>query len=124
MAKKQPKRFTEMVTTEEAKRRHDVMDRAIHDFQGILDELEGALGMYMIGRHFGWKVLYIIHSKRTVAKYEAILKINVREEFPETTPDSERSFGFQALQAITNFWKVVSGEEKLDVDREKRRSVT
>ena len=29
--------------------------------------------MYMIGRHFGWKVLYLIHTKKTIAKYEGIL---------------------------------------------------
>lgn len=112
MAKRTGK--TPPVTPEEAKRRHDVMDEAILNFTGIIDELEGALGMYMIGRHFGWKVLYLIHSKRTVAKYERILGIDVREEFEPETVDSKRSYGFKLSQTFSNFWKVVSGEEKID----------
>jgi hypothetical protein len=114
---------TKLVAPDEAKRRHDVMDEAILDFEGTLDELEGALGMYMIGRHFGWKVLYLIHSKKTVAKYEAILKIKVSEEFEPETPDSTRSNAFKAIQHLTNFWKIVSGEEKLPLDRAERRSL-
>lgn len=105
---------TKPVSEAEAKRRHDVMDEAILSFEGQLDELEGALGMYMLGRHVGWKVLYIVHSKKTVAKYETILKIDVREEFEEETSDSLRSMGYRLAKAFTNFWKVVSGEEKID----------
>lgn len=120
---KRPEPKTANVSAEEAKRRHDVMDQAIRNFRGQLDELESALGMYMIGRHLGWKPLYIIHSKRTVAKYEAILGIDVREEFEPETEDSRRSIGFLAVQKISNFWKAVSGEEKLPVEREDRRSI-
>jgi hypothetical protein len=105
---------TKLLAAEEAKRRHDVMDKAILDFEGSLDELEGALGMYLVGRHVGWKVLYIIHSKRTVAKYEKILDISVREEFEPETADSRRSLGYRIAQGFSNFWRVVSGEEKID----------
>lgn len=33
----------------------------------------------MVGFHFGWKVLYLVHSKRTIKKYEAMLGIKVTE---------------------------------------------
>ena len=98
------------------------MDEAILNFKGQLDELEGALGMYMLGRHMGWKVLYIIHSKKTVKKYEDILHIDVREEFEPETPDSTRSNGYNLAQAFSNFWKVVSGEEK--IDRGERKQIS
>ena len=114
---------TPHVEADEALRRHKVMDDAILNFRGGMDELEGALGMYMIGRHFGWKVLYLIHTKKTVAKYEKILGIVTREEFEAETVDSHRSLGFQAASALSNFWKVVSGDEKLPLDREQRRSL-
>lgn len=114
---------TQHVQPEEAKRRHDVMDEAILNFAGNLDELEGALGMYMLGRHMGWKVLYLIHSKKTVAKYEKILGISVREEFEPETVDSRRSLAYQAVQKISNFWKAVSGEEKLDIERDQRKAL-
>ena len=113
---------TEPVSAPEAKRRHDLMDDRIRDFEGGLDELESALGMYMLGRHFGWKVLYIIHSKKTVRKYEEILGIDVREEFPAEGLDAERSNGYRAIRSISNFWKFVSGEEKIELDRDERKA--
>lgn len=102
------KRKTELVDEVEAKRRHDLMDAAIFNFAGSLDELEGALGMYMLGRHFGWKVLYVIHSKKTIRKYEEILGITVREEFVEAGPDAQRSNGYRAVEAASNFWKAIT----------------
>lgn len=111
MAKKQPeKRKTPDIQPDEAYRRHKVMDEAIVRFGGTLDELEGALGMYMLGRHVGWKVLYLIHSKRTIRKYEEILGISVREEFDAEGPDADKSLAFRAAQSVSNFWKAVSGE--------------
>lgn len=114
---------TPRVSPEEAKRRHDLMDGAIERFTGGADQLEAALGMYMIGRHVGWKALYLIHTKATIAKYEAILGIKVREEFEAETVDSPRSRAFRAASALTNFWKIVSGDEKLPLERDERRSI-
>jgi hypothetical protein len=106
----------------EAKEAFDRLDAVIQRFSGPLDELEAALGMYLLGRHVGWKVLYLIHTKRTVAKYEAILGIDVRSEFQEEGPGASRSLAFSAAKQFSNFWKVVSGEQKLDLDRDQRRS--
>lgn len=87
---------------------------AIAGFTGQLDELESALGMLMMGHHFGWKVLYLIHSKKTIRKYEDILGIKIRDIFPETGPSSDRSVGLALAMKASNFWKVVSGEDKID----------
>lgn len=121
MAKRSPR--TPLLSAEQAKLRHDVMDEAVFRFSGQLDELESALGMYVMGRHFGWKVLYLIHTKRTVKKYEEILGIKVSEEFEPLGPDSVRTNAAKVLESISNFWKVVSGEEKIPLDREERRTV-
>jgi hypothetical protein len=114
------KKRTKLVDAAEAKRRHDLMDQAIFNFAGTLEELEGALGMYMLGRHSGWKVLYILHSKKTIRKYEEILEISIREEFEEEGPDARRSNGFRVVEMASNFWKAItSGQipEKRHVDK-------
>ena len=110
MSTKPKKRNTPDIEPQEAYRRHKLMDETIVRFRGNMDELESALGMYMIGRHFGWKVLYVIHSKKTIRKYEQILDINVRDVFDAEGPDADRSLGLRALKAVTNFWKAISGE--------------
>lgn len=111
---------TPPATQAEILERYAVMDKAIRNAEFQIDELESALGMYMIGFHFGWKVLYLIHSKRTVAKYEALLGIKVREVFPELGPDADRTNAFKIIQAVSNFWKVVSGDEKPPIQLDKR----
>ena len=60
-----------------------IANDALKRFSGTADELEKALGLLMLGDYLGWKVLIIIHNKRTLRKYEEILGISVREFFPE-----------------------------------------
>ena len=98
---------------------------AIADFKGQLDELESALGMLRLGHHMGWKVLYIMHSKSTVRKYERILGgIKIREIFPEVGPSAYRSLGYRIAETASNFWKVVSGtSEEVSIPKHERRAV-
>lgn len=99
------------------------MDEIIATFQGDFDELENAIGMYMIGRLVGWKVLVLIHNKRTIRKYEEILEIDVREAFDPEGPFSDKSQALQVVNKIGNFWKAVSGELKDEGLRDGRRKL-
>lgn len=104
-----------------AKALSDKLDQAIDDYKdGTVDELEQALGMYILGRHMGWKVLVLVHNKRTIRKYEEILGISIREEFEEVGPAADRSMGFRIAKTLSNFWKAVSGETPI----ENRRRLT
>lgn len=87
---------------------------AVARFSGSLEELEKAIGMLMIGYHFGWKVLLLVHSKRTIKKYEKILDIDIKEFFPAEGKSAERSMGLDIAKQIGNFWQVVSGDIKVD----------
>lgn len=91
---------------------------AIARFEGQLDDLEAALGMLRLGHHFGWRVLVLIHNKRTIRKYEEILGISVRDFFPAEGPSHERSTGYLLAKKLGNFWKAVSGAIKIDNRRE------
>ena len=121
MAKK--KRKTPLPTESQAFERYKLIDEATRNFAGNLEELESAIGMYVLGHHMGWKVLHLIHSKRTVKKYEEILGIRVTEAFDAVGPDAERALAYQIIVKASNFWKAVSGEEKYGIDRTERRSV-
>jgi len=106
--------------SEAEKRQLDEIEaHAIAEFEGQFDELEAALGMLRMGHHVGWKILYLVHSKRTIRKYEDILGgIKVRDIFPEFGPSSYRSRAYIIVQGWTNFWKGISGEEKIEGRRE------
>lgn len=86
---------------------------AITRFKGDLIQLEAALGMLRMGHHFGWKVLYMLHSKKTIRNYEEILGVPIREVFDATGPSSYRSIGLAIAQKFTNFWRVAGGDIKV-----------
>ena len=65
--------------------------------------------------------MYLIHSKKTIKKYEAILGITVQQAFDEHGPHAHRSAGGQAAALRASFWKVVSGEDP--IDREVRKKI-
>jgi hypothetical protein len=99
------------------------LDEITAKFRGQFDELEAAIGMYMLGRLVGWKVLALIHNKRTIRKYEEILGINVREEFDEEGPFADKSIALNVVKKLGTFWKAVNGVEKDSELREKRREL-
>lgn len=106
---------TPVPSSKEAQERYLFLDDVIRRVrpEGFsIDEMESALGMYMLGFHVGWKVLYLVHSKRTIRKYEELLGIKVKEIFPEIGPDADRTMAFKVIEAASNFWKAVSGEDK------------
>jgi predicted Rossmann-fold nucleotide-binding protein len=91
---------------------------AVASFSGSLEELEKAIGMLMIGYHFGWKVLLLVHSKRTIKKYETILDLDIKEFFPAEGRSAQRSIGLDIAKQIGNFWQVVSGDIKIENRRD------
>ena len=118
MAKaKKPVRIPPL-SPEEALKLQKIVERASIDFTGVFDELESALGMLMLGRLVGWRVLVLIHSKSTLRKYEKILDINVREFFEPEGPLTHKSASYVFLQKLGSFWKGVSGDVKVENRRE------
>lgn len=95
-----------------------LVNDAIERFSGTIDELEKAIGMLYMGDYIGWKVLVLVHNKRTIRKYEEILDINVREFFPEEGPIAMRSLGYDITKKVGNFWKAVSGDVPVENRRE------
>lgn len=95
-----------------------LINDAINRYSGNFDELEKAIGMLMMGDYVGWKVLVLVHNKRTIRKYEEILNINVREFFLEEGPIAMRSLGYGLAVKLGNFWKAVSGDIPIENRRE------
>ena len=88
-----------------------IIDKAIDKFYGQSEQLETAIGMLMIGRFYGWRVIMLIHSRSTIKNYERILGIkDIRDVMPETGVLSHRSVAWKIIQGTKNFWKAVRGE--------------
>lgn len=103
------------------KRQEELLEierNAIANFHGLAADLTSAIGMLRFGDHVGWRVLLLIHSKKTIRKYEEILDIEVRDFFEEEGPMCDRSMGYKFVKTISNYWKAVSGDIKVENRRE------
>ena len=76
---KTPEEILPPVSRDEALALVNLAEEAMLRYEGGADELQSALGMLIMGRRYGWRVLVLIHNKRTIRKYEEILGIQVRE---------------------------------------------
>jgi hypothetical protein len=93
-----------------------IESEAFLNYEGSFDELEKAIGILRLGHHVGWKPLMLIHSKRTISKYEEILGIRFRDTFNPEGPSCERSVAYKFAKKLTNFWKAVSGDTPVPVE--------
>jgi len=89
----------------------ELIDKAIKNYgPGSADTLSGAIGYLMIGRKFGWRVMFFMHSQATIRNYEKILGIKSQDVMPERGALAKKALAFDALQKVSNFWKAVKGE--------------
>lgn len=98
------------MTTLTSAKLYEIAQTAIQHFSGEGTVLESAIGALYVGNAYGWRVLFLIHGRSTIRKYERILSIKFQECVPEDTPLSRRSIAYRALKGVTNFWKAVKGE--------------
>ncbi|ARN19957.1 hypothetical protein [Piscinibacter gummiphilus] len=88
-----------------------LVDEAIDRFDGNLNDLGSAIGMLMLARRYGWRVVLLIHSPGTVRKYLKILGLpNLREVVPEVGELAQRSKAWRLIEGTSSFWKVVRGQ--------------
>lgn len=88
----------------------ELIDSAITDFKGQSEELENAIGALMFGRQIGWRALFLIHSPKSIKKYEKILGVEFRDLLPEEGPKAKRLVAWMLAKKVSNFWKLVKGE--------------
>jgi len=118
MAKSQKKYDIPEISDLEARELIKKVNDQASIFKGHFDELEKAIGMLFLGRLVGWRVLVLLHNKRTIRKYEEILDIKVREYFDEEGPLTSKSVAYELVKKAGNFWKAVSGDAKVEKRRE------
>ncbi len=67
-------------------------------------------GIYFIGRKFGYKVMPLVHDKRTLKECDEILDVKLQAELPDVGLYANKSVAWVAVQKVSNFWKAVKGE--------------
>jgi hypothetical protein len=109
-----PMANTRPLSNADGKELVDFVHNIVCEYSGPAGDLEAALGMLFLGRYVGWRALYVMHSKKTIAKYEGILGVKVQAFFEPEGPDAHRSPGYQMAKSRPSFWKVISGEDAIE----------
>ena len=88
-----------------------ILDERVRKFKGDLTELERAIGALFVGRQMGWKVLLLVHDRKTIKRYEETLDLEFREpNMPDVGQYAEKSVAWVAVQKVSSFWRAVKGE--------------
>lgn len=97
----------------------EYLSEKIASFEGNFDVLESAVGSLIVGQAVGWRVLTLIHSSRTIRKYQETLGLDFKGKLP-WDPDSpvmppegplaRKSFAYNVALKLGDFWKVVRGQ--------------
>ena len=86
-----------------------VVQRA-SEYRGHCATLAGALGALAFGQLYGWKAVWLVHSRGTIKSYEEALGISFRDHMPDRTELSTRIVGIRWADELGKFWAVVKGE--------------
>lgn len=92
--------------------------KTVDEYKGFPDKLENALGALILGQHYGWRVLKIIHGPATYKKYEKLLGVEFKKVCPEQTKLSSKNYGYKIAKKMKSFWAVVMGKTKVEGKRE------
>jgi hypothetical protein len=84
----------------------DLICQAWHDYEGDVTVFESAVGVLLVGRLLGYDALRVLHSWRTLRKYEGILGISFKD-FPGRTAESQRLNGIRRADKFAQFWKAL-----------------
>lgn len=84
-----------------------VVDKALDGYKGQVGVIEQAVGALVLGRRFGWRVLYLVHEGRTIRNFQAVLGVKFRDALPEVGDLAQKSVAWTIVQAAGRFWDVV-----------------
>jgi hypothetical protein len=84
--------------------------KRIRKYKGDITDLERAIGCLYVGREFGWKVMLLVHDRKSIAKYEELTGLDFRKELPEVGAYAHKSQAWLLVQKVSSFWKAVKGE--------------
>ena len=101
-----------MITDEELKLK---IDQVCENYIGQLDDLYTVVGMIVVGRRYGWRVIRLVSARRhwMVAK---TLFGDPKQLMREKEYCYHKSFGCQLIDKAGEYWEYVKGHRFLPLD--------
>lgn len=94
-----------MITDEEMLKR---IDDVSTQYKGQIDVLLKSVGMIVLGRKFGWRVIRLVVSTTDWTKANKIFG-DLKEYMPERGVLAKKSVGLKMVDALDGYWDVIRG---------------
>lgn len=108
----------ELEELKELKKLMDKIDDVSANYVGFIDDLTQIVGMVIVGRRYGWKVIRLVNTRRhwkLACKHFGDLK----EILPERGDLSRKSIGLSIADTFNEYWEVIRGHRKMDIKKRK-----
>jgi len=92
---------------------NDKIEKVCNDFEGQLDDLYSCVGFMVVGRHYGWRVMRLVSSRRhwsLASKHFG----DPKELLPEKGDCYSKSIGMRIIDQAGDYWSFIRGQKSLD----------
>ena len=92
----------------------DLIVSTCEDYVGPMSDLYRAVGMLVVGRLFGWRVIRFAVTKPTWVTSCRIVG-DLKGLMPERGRLAKKSVGMMMLDTVEDYWRVVRGQLKMTI---------
>jgi len=94
------------------------IEQVTKDYSGSIDDLSSIVGMIVIGRLFGWRVMRLVSSRRIWSK--AITLFGDPKELMEPRGKyARKSVGLALIDKAGDYWEVIKGHQSISSAKRK-----
>jgi hypothetical protein len=100
----------------------DLMELKASEFTGIGGDLISAVGILVLSRFYGWRVMRLIASRR---QWNVTVKTfgNIKKITPERGQYARKSVGLSIADKLGDYWSYMRGQKNSKGDPEKGRQM-
>jgi hypothetical protein len=95
---------------------HDLAEKIVQtasEYHGFINEFYEAVGMVVVGKLFGWRVMRLVSSRRCWIEATKIFG-DPKKMMPERGKFAYRSVGLGIVDKMGGYWDVISGRGNRD----------
>lgn len=90
----------------------ELIERKSEEFTGQCDDLGAAVGILVLSRLFGWRVMRLVSNRR---HWQITIKIfgDIKKITPERGKLARKSIGLKIADKLGEYWDLISGKKKV-----------
>jgi hypothetical protein len=88
------------------------IEQLTKDYKGDISHFYEVVGMVVVGRLFGWRVIRLVSTDRSWA-FACRLFGDLKELLPERGRYAYKSVGLQMVDRLFDYWEVVKRQKSL-----------